>query len=45
MLAAESGTLPAVQRLVTAGADVNALEQAKGQSALMFAAASTAPMS
>jgi ankyrin repeat protein len=39
MLAAESGTLAAVQRLVTAGADVNALEQAKGQSALMFAAA------
>ena len=39
MMAAESGVLAAAERLVAAGADVNVVESAKGQSALMFAAA------
>ncbi len=39
MMAAESGVLAAAERLVLAGADVNVVESAKGQSALMFAAA------
>ena len=39
MMAAESGVLAAAERLLAAGADVNVVESAKGQSALMFAAA------
>ncbi len=39
MIAANSGNVTAVKELIAAGADVNATEPAKGQSALMWAAA------
>jgi ankyrin repeat protein len=39
MLAAASGSVEAVKRLLDAGADANAKESARGQTALMFAAA------
>src|SRR5580704_17508265 len=38
-IAANSGSLPAVKALIAGGADVNAIEPAKGQNALMWAAA------
>src|SRR4029077_19372153 len=39
MIAARTGKVPAVKRLVAAGADINAKETVRGQNALMWAAA------
>jgi ankyrin repeat protein len=43
MLAARAGSLPAVQALVARGANVNASEQTRGQTALMWAIANRHP--
>jgi ankyrin repeat protein len=39
MIAARTGKVPAVKRSMSAGADINAKEAVRGQTALMWAAA------